>query len=592
MNEAPIADYALIGDTRTAALCTSTGSIDWMCAPAFDSEPLFGKLVGGPAAGSFAITIDDVVQRSRKYLGSGAVLETTIGAANGRGRLTEGMVVEVERSLLPQTVLVRRLTCDAGQVAARIRFDPKRGFAGRSPRAARRAGSLVCEWGSVAVALQSFPEIEISPGDEVVVELDAGTELTMVMTIADRSPAVLVGRDRAAQLLERTGEWWERWSANIDYDGPFRGAVLRSLITLQLLTFSPSGAPIAAPTTSLPEQIGGGRNWDYRFSWPRDASIGLAAFLALGQPDLAHSFMHWLLHSNRLSRPRVKVLYTLYGKAPPKEREVRGVPGYRASLPVRIGNEARTQHQLDVYGWVVDAAWLMTKSGHELHPETWRAIRGMADFVVRHWEEPDAGIWEVRGRPAHYVHSKMMAWLCLDRALGIAAIRGVQSRRTRAWTKERDRIKHDVLERGFDAKIGSYVRSYGTRETDAALLILPVLEFDDSPDRVIATIDEIRSELEVEGGLLYRYRRGADHMGGGEGAFLPCSFWLVQALARTGRRVEATTLFEQLLERANDVGLFSEEIDPASGELLGNFPQAFTHATLVQAALSLSAKVG
>jgi GH15 family glucan-1,4-alpha-glucosidase len=248
------------------------------------------------------------------------------------------------------------------------------------------------------------------------------------------------------------------------------------------------------------------------------------------------------------------------------------------------------QHQLDVYGWVVDAAWLMTNTGRSLHAEHWRAISSFADLVASRWKEPDAGIWEVRGDPVHYVHSKLMAWLCLDRALRIAEKRGVTSRRTATWSKERDRLRETVKERGFDLGLGSYVRSYDSNDLDAALLILPLLEFDDDPERVKGTIDAIRRELETDDGLVYRYRRGGDQIGGGEGAFLPCSFWLVQALARTGRRDEATELFERLVAKANDIGLFSEEIDPSSGELLGNFPQAFTHATLVQAAMSLSGK--
>jgi GH15 family glucan-1,4-alpha-glucosidase len=587
MSEAKISDYALIGDTRTAALCTATGSLDWMCAPGFDSDPIFGRLVGGSAAGSFRMTVNGVVATNRSYRGDSAVLQTTIESSAGVGQLVEGMAVEVTGSLLPQTVLIRRLTCDRGTLSARILFDPKLGFSGKRPRVARRAGALVCDWGSLAVGLQTFPDIHMSTGQETSVEVPEGSDLTIVMSVADRAPVICVSEDRARSLLEETESWWNKWSAEIEYDGSHRGDVVRSLITLQLLTFSPSGAPVAAPTTSLPEEVGGVRNWDYRFSWPRDASIGLAAFLAVGKPQLAHSFMHWLLHASRLSRPHLKVLYTLYGKPSAKEREVDDVPGYRGSVPVRIGNEARTQHQLDVYGWVVDAAWLLTKSGHDLHPETWRAISGMAEYVARHWQEPDAGIWEVRGDPVHHVHSKMMAWLCLDRALRIAETRRPRPARKRRWSEQRDRVKADVVERGFDERLNSYVGSYGSGEVDAALLVLPVLEFDDQPERVTGTIDFIRRELEIDGGFVYRYRPGSDGLGGGEGAFLPCSFWLVQALARTGRRDEAEAVFAKLLGVANDVGLFSEEIDPSTGELLGNFPQAFTHATLVQAALSL-----
>ncbi|MDQ3957553.1 MAG: glycoside hydrolase family 15 protein, partial [Actinomycetota bacterium] len=461
MNEAPISDYALIGDTRTAALCASTGSIDWMCAPRFDSEPIFGKLIGGPDAGSFAVTVDDVVASRRRYGENTAIVETEVESRAGTGRVTEGMAVEVTGALLPQTVLVRKVVCERGRLAVRILFDPKLGLPGRRPRASRRAETLICDWGALGVTLQSFPSVDVTPGTEIEAHVVAGSELILVMTIVDRTPAILVSHEQTRALLDDTKRWWEKWVTDIHYDGPFRPAVLRSLITLQLLTFSPSGAPVAAPTTSLPEEIAGVRNWDYRFSWPRDASIGLAAFLAVGRPELAHSFMHWLLHASRLSRPHLKVLYTLYGKPSPKEREVAGVPGYRGSVPVRIGNDARVQHQLDVYGWVVDAAWLLTQAGHDLHAETWRAICGIADVVAERWREPDAGIWEVRGDPLHYVHSKMMAWLCLHRALRIAEVQGVSSKRSRKWTEQRDRIRSDVRERGWNTTAGSYVRSYG-----------------------------------------------------------------------------------------------------------------------------------
>jgi GH15 family glucan-1,4-alpha-glucosidase len=589
MNEPKISDYALIGDTRTAALCAMNGSIDWMCAPSFDSLPLFGKLIGGRAGGSFLLTVDGTVETRRRYVGNSAVLETDFNASDGQGRLLDAMAVGVEGALLPRSVLVRRLRCDNGKLSVRVLFDPKLGLPGRPPRAARRQRTLICEWGSLAVTLQSFPEIRVSPGQEKVLELPPGSELMLVMTISERAPAVFLSQDEAGALITETEDWWDRWVSEISYDGPCREAVVRSLITLQLLTFSPSGAPVAAPTTSLPEELGGERNWDYRFSWPRDASIGLAAFLAVGKPALAHSFMHWLLHASRLSRPRLHVLYTVYGRRPPQEHDLEGVPGFRGSLPVRIGNDARTQHQLDVYGWVVDAAWLLTKAGHELHAEHWRAVSGFADYVAEHWVEPDAGIWEGRGEPRHYVHSKMMAWLCLDRARRIADKRGVRGKRTQTWVEQKDRIAKEVLERGFDPKANSYVRAYGSTELDAALLILPVLGFDDHPERVKGTITAIRRELE-SGGFVFRYRRGSDGLGGHEGAFLPCSFWLVQALAHIGQRDEAIDLLETLIGSANDVGLFSEEIDPGTGEFLGNFPQAFTHATLVQAGLSLSGK--
>jgi GH15 family glucan-1,4-alpha-glucosidase len=583
-----IADYALIGDTRTGALCSRAGSIDWMCTPSFDSEPVFGALIDTEHGGRFAITPVDVRDSSRRYRDSSAVLETTWRTASGELQLTEGMVADVSGRLLPQTILVRRVRCTGGRASIRVRFDPRQGLPGMPPRTHMCRGALVCEWGSLALTLQSSSDLALETGRELSVSLDRGEDLIFVMTVADRSPAVFIAPSVATDLLESTDGWWREWAEDCRFEGRFRPEVIRSLITLRLLTFSPSGAPVAAPTTSLPEHVGGTRNWDYRYAWPRDASIGLGAFLALGKEEEAHSFMHWLLHASRLSRPRLEVLYTLYGKSSGREKEITDVSGYAESRPVRIGNAASTQHQLDVYGWVLDAAWLLTRNGRRLHAETWRALSSFADFVAKTWSQPDAGIWEVRGERNHYVHSKLMGWVALDRALRIAETRRASPRRARLWFEERSKLATDIREKGFDADRGRYRRSYGSDDLDAALLILPILDFDDiASERVRGTVDAIHDELSAGDGLLYRYLPESDRMQGREGAFLPCSFWLVQALARLGRKDESAGLLERLLGLANDVGLFAEEMDTATQEHLGNFPQAFTHATLIQAALAL-----
>jgi GH15 family glucan-1,4-alpha-glucosidase len=586
----PIADYALIGDTRTAALCSSMGSIDWLCVPRFDSDPVFGRLIGGERAGRFTITPEGVRSTSRAYRRDSAVLETTWRTETGELTLIDGMVLDVQTRLLPQALLVRRVGCTNGTVTVRIDFDPKLGLPGASPRTERRNGEFVCTWGSLAVALRSQPDLALEPGRERVLEMRAGEQLTLVMTMADRAPLVLIGPESAFSELQRTEVWWQQWSGGLQYVGDFRDAVARSLITLRLLTFSPSGAPVAAPTTSLPEVFGGVRNWDYRLSWPRDASIGIGAFLGVGKTEEAHSFMHWLLHASRLTRPRLEVLYTIYGKPGPRERDLNEVAGYKDSQPVRTGNAASSQHQLDVYGWVVDAAWLLSRSTNGLHSETRRTVAGFADFVSRTWREPDAGIWEVRGDPHHYVHSKLMAWLALDRAIRIDQHNRRRRHRHRRWITERDTLASDIQANGFSAKHNSYVWKYGSEQMDAALLLLPIVEFENKESsRVTGTVAAIRRELDAGDGLLYRYAPGADGLGGTEGVFLPCSFWLVQALARLGRLEEAKLLFERLLRFANDVGLLSEEIDPSTKLFLGNHPQAFTHATLVQAALALRA---
>jgi GH15 family glucan-1,4-alpha-glucosidase len=588
--EPAIGDYGLIGDGRTAALCSSRGSIDWLCIPRFDSDPVFGRLVGGVRAGSFSIRVDGVRETVRHYRDRSAVLETTWRTGSSEVLLTEGMVLDVSSSLIPQLVLVRRLETRGAPTVARIRFDPRKGLAGDAPRTERRSNLLVCSWGSLVLGLLVEPDFPLVPSEDIDVPLDPATPLTFVLTLADREPVIHISSEGALRALEATDNWWREWCRGVRYQGPQDREVLRSLITLRLLTYAPSGAPVAAATTSLPETIGGSSNWDYRFSWPRDASIGLSAFLSLGKPEEARSFIHWLLHASRLTRPRLHVLYTLDGNPGPTEREVPEAAGYRGSRPVRVGNAASHQHQLDVYGWVLDAAWGMVRSDLRLNAETWRGMSGLADFVTERWRRPDASMWEVRGEERHYVHSKLMGWLALDRAVRIAGTHRTRRHRVERWQSERDALAADVRARGFDPQRGSYVRSYGAHDLDAALLLLPSLGFEEpGSSRLSGTVAAIRAEL-ATGPFVYRYPP-SESEAGTEGAFLACSFWLVDALARLGRIDEAEGAFESLLGHANDLGLFAEEMDPATGEHLGNFPQGLTHAALIQAALSLRAAV-
>jgi GH15 family glucan-1,4-alpha-glucosidase len=584
-----IEDYGLLGDTRTAALVSDQGSVDWLCLPRFDGQPVFGALVGGPAAGSFRLgprTTAPVVRR--RYRPHTATLETTWTVGEARLTLSEAMVADVAGRLLPATLLVRRLSVEGCPVDATVDFDPRYGERHRPPRLRRQGGDLVCEWGSLAVGLACDAEVRIEPGRPASVVVAPGRPVTFAFTVAHREPLVRVNPTTVWGLVTRDEALWHAWAAEIDCDLPFRDAVVRSLLTLRLLTYSPSGAPVAAPTTSLPEWPGGARNWDYRYAWPRDASIGVAAFMGAGKLDEARGFLAWLLHASRLQRPRLPVLFTLDGRRAPAERTLAGWPGYADSAPVRIGNNARVQHQLDGYGWVVDAAWVLVQAGHPLFSETWRMIRGYADHVAARWRDPDAGIWEVRGDQAHHVHSKAMAWLALDRALRIGRTHRLPSRQRRRWAAARAAIAADIVERGVDPVLQRYTRSYGAPDLDAAILVLPVLGLEQPGSVALTkTVDGIREELSAGGPLLYRYRPGSDGLPGQEGAFLPCSFWLVQALALTGRREEAVELFEALQDRASPLGLYAEEMHPATGAHLGNFPQALTHAALVQAALSL-----
>jgi GH15 family glucan-1,4-alpha-glucosidase len=585
----PISDYGLVGDTRTAALIGSDGAIDWMCAPRFDSSPIFGRLVGGAHAGTFRVGPREQGETvARAYQPGTATLETIWEAGGARITLTEGMIAELAGRLLPTTLLVRRLVAHDRPIAVVVEFDPRFGDERLEPRSAARGSALVCTHGPIAVALGTSPAIAITPGRSTTVTVEPGRPFTLVLAVAEHEPLIHVPPDAAWDALLADAERWRTWTAAIGRDIPFRDIVVRSLITLRLLTYSPSGAPVAAPTTSLPEALGGVRNWDYRFAWPRDASIGVGAFLGVGKVDEARKFLAWLLHASRLDRPRLPALVTIHGKHLRAERTLDGWPGYATSGPVRVGNGASGQHQLDTYGWVLDAAWLLTRAGQHLNSETWRAMAGFADHVSERWREPDAGIWEIRGDAQHHVHSKLMAWLALDRALNIAETQRVASRRRRRWQTQRAAIVDDVRTRGFCEARGTYTRSYGSDELDAALLVLPLLGIEASDSsRVHGTIDAIAHELDAGSPLIYRYPPGHDGLPGTEGAFLPCAFWLVQALAKNGRVDEAAERLAALVQLTSPLGLYAEEMDPRSHDHLGNFPQALTHAALVQAALAL-----
>ncbi|MFM9432479.1 glycoside hydrolase family 15 protein [Arthrobacter sp. MP_2.3] len=583
-----LADYGLLGDTRTAALVSADGGIDWFCAPTFDGDPVFGSLLGGPEAGTFragpALPAERIIRRYRPHT---ATLETVWAMEGGTLTLTEAMIAEVSGRLLPTTLLIRRLEATGAPAQAAVVFDPRFGERHLRPRI-RQGQHLVCDWGALAMSLGCSGGLRVEPGTTTAVTVVPGHPVVLVLALAYAEPLVWVDPGTAWDLVDADEARWRDWASGISGDVPFREAVLRSLLTLKLLTYSPSGAPVAAPTTSLPEDPGGIRNWDYRFAWPRDASIGIAAFLALGKDGEALNFLNWLLHASRLQRPRLPALLTLTGGHVPRERTLANWPGYAGSAPVRTGNGAAHQHQLDGYGWVLDAAWNLAAQGHRLNSETWRAMRGFTDLVARRWPEPDAGIWEIRDDPAQHVHSKVMGWLALDRALRIAETHRVSTRRRRRWETARSALAADIRARGFDPARNTYTRSYGSSNLDSALLILPVTGFE-SPGsaRLRGTVDAVRAELSAGYPFLYRYPPGQDGLPGDEGAFLPCSFWLAQALALTGRTAEAEELFEALLVVGGPLGLFSEEADPGTGALLGNYPQALTHAALVQAALAL-----
>jgi GH15 family glucan-1,4-alpha-glucosidase len=415
----------------------------------------------------------------------------------------------------------------------------------------------------------------------------AGRRIRFSLSYARRDIAILppLGESVVARI-GRTGERWAEWCAGLRHDGRYRAAVQRSGITLKLMTFTLSGAVVAAPTTSLPEWIGAGRNWDYRYCWLRDAALTMRAFISLGLVEEASAFLRWLLHATALTQPRLGVVYDIYGRARLTERTLDHLSGYRDSRPVRIGNDAYRQRQLDAYGSVIAAAAEYVKGGGALQSDQRKLLAGFGDQVCRGWREPDNGMWEVRGGRRHYTFSKLMCWVALDwllkldREIGL----GIDARRV---TAERDAIEEMIDSRGYDEASGCYVGELDGKALDAALLLMPCLGYKDPADpRIAGTLACIESRL-GRGPLVYRYEKGSDNLGSAEGAFGLCSFWLVEALARVGEVERARDNFERLLDLANDVGLFGEEIDADTGAALGNFPQAFTHVGLINAAVAI-----
>ena len=583
----PLREYAVIGDGRTAALVSSQGSIDWLCLPDLDSPSTFGAVLDAKSGGRFSLAPETPFTVERRYLPDTNVLETTFRTDAGAVRVTDAMLLP-SAGLVPARELARRVEGLSGSVPMRWRVEPRFMYGGRQPKIGHRSGTPVATSGRDALAVSSWragtPVLdETSIGGSYLAS--EGDEALVVLSAAHGEPMVLPSRTEAESRLASTTAFWREWSAGRTHDGPWREAVIRSALVLKLLIHSPSGAIAAAGTASLPEQIGGERNWDYRFCWVRDSAMTLHALMQLGCPQEGESFFWWLLHASQLTHPHLRVLYRLNGSERAPET-VLPLDGYRGSAPVRIGNAAVDQEQLDIYGDLLQTAWLYVTAGGALDSDTGTRLAEIADLICEIWRRPDCGIWEVRSQPLHFTHSKIMCWVALDRAVRLAERDLIPRAQASRWGREAEAIRVFVEESCWSERVGSYVRSAGSSELDSSLLLAALMDYPSKRDhRLSATITALRREL-GSGPLLNRYG-GEDGLVGREGSFLCCSFWLADALARAGRVGEATELMEQLLGLANDVGLYAEEIDPGGGEFLGNLPQGLVHLALINAAVSV-----
>jgi GH15 family glucan-1,4-alpha-glucosidase len=588
----PIGDYAAIGDGRTVALVARDGSIDWLCLPDLDSPSVLAAVLDADRGGRFALRPEIPARTERRYLPDTNVLETTFTTAQGVVQVTDAMALP-SSDLGPTRELIRRVDCLAGRVPMRWRITPAFGYGGVPPRIGRRGRIPVAVGGRDALAVCSWEAGEARIDDGAIFgrfEARESSSALIALCAAHQEPLVFPTRDQVERRLDATAAYWRRWAAQRAYEGPWRDAVIRSALALKLLFYAPSGAIAAAATASLPEEIGGERNWDYRFCWVRDSAFTLEALLHLGCPSEAEAFFWWLLHASQLTHPRLQVLYRLDGGERAPERALE-LDGYRGSRPVRVGNDAAAQTQLDIYGDLLQAALIYAEAGGRLDRETGRRLASIADLVCRIWRQPDSGIWEVRSQPVHFTHSKMMCWVALDRALRLSDAGHIPSRHASTWRREMLAIREFIETRCWSERLGSYSRHAGGEDLDASLLLGILLGYEgQDTGRLAATVTALQRDL-GRGPLISRYS-GDDGLRGAEGAFLCCSFWLADALARIGRLDEATDLMAQLIALANDVGLYAEEIEAHTTDLLGNIPQGLVHLALINAAVSIAKASG
>jgi len=587
----PISDYGIIGNMVSAALIARDSSIDWCCLPRFDSPSIFAAILDDERGGKFGIELNSHFESSQSYLTDTNVLQTVFHTETGTVMLTDFMPCYrgVHGRLAQFNEIHRIAECTHGEVDLNVTFQPKPEYATVDPSLDITKYGVVVTGGRTHVSLSSsVPFKALGDRATATVKLRSGEKAAFLLRYGSDSPLIGV-ISNSLNKLARTKAYWQQQAESCVFSGPYRDYIARSYLALHLLVYSPTGAIVAAPTTSLPEEIGGERNWDYRFTWLRDASLTLNAFSSLGHKEEAIGFMKWLLNVCDKCGPKAQILYNIDFKDPLDERTLDHLAGYRESRPVRIGNAAYSQRQLDIFGEVLEAAYNYVKIGGYIGNKDWILLETFVDAACELWSEPDSGIWEVRGGPFHFVHSKVMCWVAVDRGIRLAQSLG-RTEKVNHWHKTAEDIRNDILNKGWNPEKQAFTQHYDTEALDASALLIPLFGFLPISDkRIKSTINHVAEELNWNG-LLRRYRTDEtdDGLKGSEGAFLWCTFWMVRNLLGLGRVEEATELYQKLLGYSNHLGLLSEMVDPVSGELLGNFPQALTHLAVIITGLELT----
>jgi GH15 family glucan-1,4-alpha-glucosidase len=596
----PIGDYALLSDCHAAALVSRVGSIDWCCLPRFDQGSCFGRLLDWEKGGYCSIVAEgEGYHTHRRYVDNTLVLETSLRTNGGEARLLDCFAMREGGKLAPHLQIIRIVEGLRGKVDLTLHVAPRFDYGALRPWIRHEGVRLFSAiGGDDGLVIYSDADLKLEGRHDLTAKFTvrAGERIRTTITYADpaaldRERPVAIGSRAIDARFDTTLAWWRDWAAQANVEGPDSPAVIRSAITLKALTNAPSGAIIAAPTTSLPEQMGGARNWDYRYSWIRDSALSVRALTEIGYVAEADGFRRFIERSAAGAAESLQIMYGPGGERTLTEIELPHLEGYRGASPVRVGNGAAQQIQLDAYGELLNLSWRWFERGRSIDDDYWRFLLDLVDTAAERWQDADRGIWEIRGEPQHFVHSKVYCWAALDRGIRLAeaALRQAPLRR---WKSVRAAIRAAVERDGYDQERGIFVQAFGSKALDASLLLLPSVDFvayDD--ERMIRTTAAIQEDL-LQGDLLLRYRadKTDDGLKGDEGVFLACSFWLVECLAHQGKPEEARQLFDRISTTANDLGLFAEEWDPRSGEMLGNFPQGLTHLSHIAAAVAIAAR--